>query len=316
MKLFYTLIYTLFLFIHQGFSQTQEPSDIGSSISISVVTPDNDENLSYSHLSKLKNRVLKIATSNSLSGTGYNSNFVMYPVFEIFNVEVVEGMQNITIVEAEISLFIKEVKNNLIFSTHTMSIRGSGRNKKEAITTILGDIPTSNNDLKDFINKGKKKILDYYESNCNKISEQAIALSKRNNFDEAMSILMSVPDEVSCKSKLNTIAVDIFKEYQNKTCKEQLLKAQSKISNEEFYQALTILSGIDPTSICYEEAKSTMKSIESKISEERKRELKIRQQQYKDDIALQKLRINAVKEVAIAYSKRNPPTYNYYNIIR
>lgn len=297
------------------FSFSQNKDDIGS-ISISVVTPKNSELLSYNQLSKLRNRVLKIASSNSLSSSGYNTNFVLYPIFEIYDEEVVEGMQNITIVEAELSLFIKQVENNLIFSTYTMTLEGSGRNKSDAITNIIGDIPTRNDKLKNFINEGKNEIINYYEKNCEKIENQALTAAKMKNFEQAFNIIMSVPSEVSCNKELQKTAIEIYKDYQNHICKTNMMKANTKISSQDYDYALSILANIDPASNCFSEAKRKITEIEGKVSEEKKREWEFKMKQYDDAVSLEKERINAIKEIAVAYYSQEPPNHNYLYIIK
>ncbi len=312
------LLILLIIFIYSA-SQlryySQNKDDIGS-ISISVVTPKNSELLSFNQLSKLRNRVLKIASSNSLSSSGFNTNFVLYPIFEIYDEEVVEGMQNITIVEAELSLFIKQVDNNLIFATHTMTLEGSGRNKSDAITNIIGDIPTRNDKLKNFITEGKNEIINYYEKNCAKIESQAITAAKMKNYEQAFNIIMSVPSEVSCNNKLQKTAISIYKDYQNHICQTNMLKAKTKISSQDYDYALNILANIDPASNCYAEAKKKISEIEGKVSIEKKREWEFKMKQYDDAVSLQKERINAIKEIAVAYYSQEPPTHNYMYIIR
>jgi hypothetical protein len=64
-------------------------------------------------------------------------------------------MQNITVVTAELSLFIKQVDNNLLFSTISKSLKGSGSSKELAITNAISKITTNDPDFKTFIETGK-----------------------------------------------------------------------------------------------------------------------------------------------------------------
>jgi hypothetical protein len=83
-------------------------------------------------LSKLESKIIQITTKAGLSASGYDQIFVIYPKFAIYETNVVEGgMQNITVVTADLSLFIKQVSNNLLFSSVSKSLRGSGRTKKK-----------------------------------------------------------------------------------------------------------------------------------------------------------------------------------------
>lgn len=67
--------------IHTVFSQENE----GNKIALSVVMPDNVEGLSASQLSKLKTKVISIVTANGLAATGIHNNFVIYPIFSVYD---------------------------------------------------------------------------------------------------------------------------------------------------------------------------------------------------------------------------------------
>jgi hypothetical protein len=73
---------------------------------------------------------------------------VIYPKFAIYETNVVEGgMQNITVVSVELSLFIKQVDNNMLFSTISKQLKGSGSSKELAITNAISKIPTNDPDF-------------------------------------------------------------------------------------------------------------------------------------------------------------------------
>ena len=309
------LIITLALLCTCASLWAQKSDELGN-ISLSVVTPENSEYLNGSHLSKLRNKVLKIASANGMSSTGFNSNFVMYPIFEIYDEELVEGMENIIIISTEVTLVIKQVENNMIFSTFTLEIEGNGNDKREAIVNAISQIPTRSSVVKDFIAESKKKIIDYYESQCDNISKQAETASKMQDYEKAFAIIMSVPSEVSCSQELNAKAISIYKNYQNKICKENMLAANSNVSSADYDRALGILSNIDPSSSCYGEAKTAIRNIESKVSAERRKEWELKLQQHNDAVSLQKERINAVKDIAVAYYKRNRTRHSYTYIVR
>jgi hypothetical protein len=311
MKLIITAI-SLFVL---SLSWAQKADELGK-ISLSVVTPENSEYLNSMQLSKLRNKVLKIASSNGMSSSGFNSNFVMYPIFEVYDEELIEGMENIFILDVEVTLVIKQVENNMIFSTFTTKIEGSGNNKSEAIVNSISQIPTKSSEVNDFVKEAKHKIIDYYEAQCQNIATQAETAAKKGDFQEAFAIIMAVPSEVSCSQDLSDLSIRIYKEYQNKICKENMLEAQSRVSAGEYDAALDVLSDIDPSSVCYSEAKSTISKIESKVSAEKKQEWDFMLQRHNDEVSLQKERINAVKDIAVAYYKGKSRTYNYTVIVR
>ena len=127
---------------------------------------------------------------------------------------------------------------------------------------------------------------------------------------------MSVPEEVKCYSKIQDKSIEVYKAYQNQKCSVQIHNASVSLTANDFTTALETLRQIDPTAICFKEAQLMMKKIESKITAEQKKQYDLQLKMYNDQVALEKLRINAIKEVASAYYKSRPNTVVYGYIIR
>lgn len=294
-----------------------QSSDIGK-ISLSIVLPENLEGIDNSNLSNLETKILDIVNQTGLSGTGYNNNFVIYPKLTILNSKVSKGMQNISFIDCQLSLFIKQVDNNMVFSTISKKLEGSGLENQEAISNAIDNINTSDEDFSKFIEKGKSRIIEYYESKCNDLIAQADGLAKRQSYEEAISLLLSIPAEVSCFSKVQSKTIEIYKNYQSYSCGGLLQQAQSEASQNDFSSSLSSLSQIDPSSKCGSEAKALMAKIEGKIDAANRQQFQAAMMVYKDQIQLEKQRINAARDVAEAYAKKRPKpqTNNYLILIR
>ncbi|MDR1654153.1 MAG: hypothetical protein LBS01_11025, partial [Prevotellaceae bacterium] len=226
--------------------------DVGK-IALSVIMPDNIDGLNVSQLSKLKSKVTQICTKAGLSASGYNQTFVIYPKFAIYETNVVEGgMQNITVTTCELSLYIKQVSNNMLFSSVAKSLKGSGKTKEIAITNAISQIPISDKVFAEFVAEGKQKIIAYYEANCENIIKQADVANKMQQYEHALGLLMSIPEEISsCYDKILTKSVETFKAYQNQHCAELLQQAKAKSAAQDYDAALEILAEIDPSSNCF-----------------------------------------------------------------
>ena len=314
MKNIYFLIIAL-LFLNTSFAQSSK--DFGK-IALSVIMPDNIDGLDVSQCSKIESKISQIVVFTGLASSGYNNNFVIYPKFAIYESNVVEGgMQNITVVNAELSLFIKQVDNNILFSTISKSINGSGSTKQIAITNAISKIQTNNPDFKTFIETGKSKIILYYESKCDDIISKSNSFIKMQQYDQALGLLMSVPEEVSsCYNKIQDKAIEAYKAFQSQKCSELLQKARTSIAGNDNVVALNFLSEIDPSTSCFNESQILAKSVEKKINAEERKQWEFKMKQYNDDVSLKKLRIEAAKEIAVSYYKSIPSTVNYNYIIK
>jgi tetratricopeptide (TPR) repeat protein len=297
--------------------QAQSVEEVGK-IVLSVVMPENVDGLNESQLSKLESKIVQITTKAGLSASGYNQNFVIYPRFAIYESNVVEGeMQNITVVTAELSLFIQQVSNNLMFSSVSKTLKGSGKNKELAITNAISQIPITDKTFIAFIETGKQKILQYYEANCNDIIKKADTYIRMQQYEQALGLLMSVPEEISgCYDNVLNKSIETFKAYQQQLCAEKLQQAKTVSAAMNYDFALNILSEIDPSTDCFKEATTLITSIEKKISDEDKKQWDYKMKKHNDAVSLEKSRINAIKEIAVSYYKSQPTSVNYHYIVR
>ncbi len=142
------------------------------------------------------------------------------------------------------------------------------------------------------------------------------AFVKRQDFEGALALLMSVPEEVKCYSKIQAKSVDVFKAYQNQKCVVQIQSAKVSIAGNDLNLALEALRQIDPSSTCFNEAQGMMAKIASKISVEEKRQFELQLKVYNDRVALERQRINAIKEIASSYYKSRPTTVVYHYLVR
>lgn len=302
----------------------QSNNDIGK-IALSVVMPENVDGLTASQLSKLETKISQIVTTAGLGASGYDNNFIVYPKFAIYETNVVEGdMQNLTVISTEISLFIKQVENNIMYSSISKSLKGSGKNKEIALTNAISKISTNDPVFGKFIEEGKTKIIKYYEAKCEDIVKKSDGLVKMQKYDEALGLLMTVPEEVSsCYHLIQDKTINAYKAYQTQKCSEQIQKAKTTFANNDMPGTLTLLAEIDPSASCFQEAQAIANKAGDKVTALEKRQWDLQKQewdfqmkQYSDGVELEKQRVNAVKEIAVAYYKRKPRTINYNYIIR
>jgi len=306
----------LLVIVTTGFSYAQTASDIGK-IALSVVMPENIDGLDATQLSKLNTKITQIVTMSGLAASGYNHNFVIYPVFAIYDSSVVEGgLQSITVVTAELNLFIKQVNNNIIYSSMSKQLKGSGSNKQLAITNAISNVPVNSNEFKTFIATSKPKIIKYYEASCSDIITKAVSLSLMQDYKQALGLLLAVPEEVNCYNRILEISVEVFLDYQNKICDTQIQEAKTVLAANNYTGALQILSKIDPSTSCFAETQLLIKNAEAEIDTEEIKQWELQMSIYNDAISLERQRINAVKEIACEYYRSTPSIVQYNYIIR
>ena len=100
--------------------------------------------------------------------------------------------------------------------------------------------------------------------------------------------------------------VQYYKNYSNAVCEKNMMVANGYFSEQNFSKTLEVLRTINPESKCKNNALSLMKKIESKIATKEKQLYDLTIKAYNDEVELEKLRINSIKEIAMAYSKNIP----------
>ncbi len=307
------LVFVLLLSVFSAKAQTDE---VGK-IALSVVMPYDGE-LNLSQLSKLESKIIQITSKAGLSAAGFSQTFVIYPKFTVYETNVVEGgMQNITVVTAELSLFIRHLGTDMIFSSVSKPLKGSGRTKEMAITNAIAQIPVADKAFAAFIETGKQKIVAYYEANCDNIIKKADSYIQMQQYAPALGLLMSIPDEISsCYDKVIDKSIATFKAYQNQVCAENIQQAKAKSAAMDYDGALEILAAIDPSSKCAQEQQALIKSLESKVSAEEKKHWDFLMEQYNNGGGLEKQRIDAVKAIAVEYYKSQQVDVNYNILIK
>jgi hypothetical protein len=228
--------------------------------------PENVEGLDATQLSKLETKITQIVSASGLAASGYNNNFVIYPKFAVYETNNVEGgMQTITVTTCELSLFIKQVDNNVLFSSISKQLKGSGSNKQASITNAIFKVPTNDSQFKTFIETGKSKIIQYYESKCQDIITKSESLVKMDDYEQAFGLLMTVPEEVSCYNKIQEKSIEAYNIYKEKQCIRLVALANTEFEKNNINEGIDIIGQIDPSAKCYENAQLLIKKNQEKL---------------------------------------------------
>jgi hypothetical protein len=204
-----------------------------------------------------------------------------------------------------------------MYSSISKSLKGSGKSKEIAITNAISKITTNDAEFGKFIATGKTKIIQYYESKCEDLIKKSDSFVKMQKYEDALGLLMSIPEEVSsCHNLIQEKSINAYKAYQTQTCAILLQIAKTTLAGNDYAGTLNILADIDPSASCFNEAQSIAKKVEDKVTALEKREWDFQMKQYSDGVELEKQRISAIKDIAVAYYKSQPKTINYNYIVK
>ena len=296
-------IIVIFLFSYTLKAQSPNVVNNGNEyigkITLSVISGQNPDNFSSAILSKFKSKITSVTSRYGIAATDYVGGFAIVSDLHLYNEKLLEGMENIFVLDIEVHLSIKQFNTNLIFSNYDAKLKGTGNSKDEAINNALSQINIGDNKLKMFIEEGKTKVIQFYNSKCNDIITEADKYAGMGEYDRALAILMSVPTEATpCNEKIKTKSLEIFKSFQQKECRTLLQLAKTEVVQKAYVNALRTLSLVDVTSSCYNETQSSINTIESKIDTELRRQWEIEKEKMKNRIELEKMQLESMKSVA------------------
>jgi hypothetical protein len=179
----------------------------------------------------------------------------------------------------------------------------------------LRTISLKNSIVDKFLDEGKRKIIEYYNSRCDFVIARAKSLATQNQFPAALNTLSSIPEVCKdCYMKALDEIGPIYQDFIDHDCQVMTNVASavwaSQPNSNGAMMAGAVLSDIDPDSRCYDESKSLLNKMEQKVLKDEQRDWSFMTKVYEDQVMLESLRIRAFRDVGVAYGENQQPTYN------
>ncbi len=265
----------------------------------------------------LIDRMQKIITKNGMGSTK-NTRFIMTANVRELNLEKSETAPVIYIYNLEVNFYIGDGIDGTLFSNCSLEVNAAGDSKEKAYMAALKKIKATDPQYQAFIDKGKKKIVDYYTAKCDFIITQAQTKAKNQDFDAALAELMQVPDVCKeCYDKCMAAAQPIYQEKINQEGAKLLSEARGVWSAGQDVAAAeaasAILAQINPQSSAFAGAESLNAEMAKRVKELDKREWDFMLKQQQDEVDLEKASIKAIRDIGVAYGENQQPTT--YNVV-
>lgn len=287
--------------------------DLGK-VNLYVVMPEKVDNIEASQLAKLHTKIEAICAKNEVAVGYISDGFVIYPVVEVGDFDVVEGgMQTIYSTNLTITLIVKQL-NGVGINSVVKTYKGNGYSREKAVTNAISGISVQDGSYKQFIVKSRELIINYYETHCDEIIKRAKSLTDANKYEKAIAMLSAVPEIIPSYPKVTKASKELYLAYINNNCDKSIQKAKASLAMRDFKKASNILSSINPKSLCYPEVESLLNEIKTSLDEKQKQEMELQLQKYKDGVELERSIIEANKEIAKSYYE-NQPQINYVQVI-
>ena len=262
-NLFTTIILLSTFFIGRGQNQ-YEKSDDESRIVLNTFIPENVLENTPSARKLFITKLGQITSRNGLGGSNSNpeNRFIISGDLNILTKEVLPTAPPKYAVTIETNIAVGDGIDGIAFSSDFIEFKGIGVSEDKAFISAIRKINPRNKQIQELLENGKKKIIEYYNTQCDFIQKEANTLSDSRSFDQAIYVLSQVPKITKdCYDSSMDLAVGITKKKFEFECQTNISKAKSLISNGMFSEATTLLGFYTKDMECYSDVSLLLEEI-------------------------------------------------------
>lgn len=276
--------------------------DLGR-IALAAVVPEQAGDIPGPARRMLANKMARIATQNGLGASAANPRFCIVPIVTVLGKEITPTAPPMQAISLDITFYIVDAVSQTIFSQTNLQAKGVGQTEAKAFIQAMKRINVRSGQFKGFVQKGKEKIIEYYNSQCDVVIKGAQALAGQKKYEEALFTLLSVPDVCrECFDKCMDLSVDIYKQYANYKCTEYMAGAKAAWANMNTDKAAEYLGKITPDMECYQEAVQLVEEIKQKQLADGANVWEFKMKKYDDSVEKEKMMIQTAKDVAVSWA--------------
>ncbi|MBE6342125.1 MAG: hypothetical protein E7065_01885 [Lentimicrobiaceae bacterium] len=191
------------------------------------VLPVSTDNIGNNAAEMLHDRLNQAVSLNGMASTDNSNKFLLIPSVTVTSVEPTTTIPVQYVAEIEISLSLVDNSRKLLISQEILTRKGVADNENSAVTESIKSLKGRDPKLKKLIVNAKNEIIEYYNTECEKIIETITAYIEMEMYDEALDELNAIPQtdaDLECYKN----SIDIL----NKISVEQQTKSNNIIRNE------------------------------------------------------------------------------------
>lgn len=186
------------------------------------VMPVSTENINDNAAEMLYSRLNQAVSLNGMASTDNSNKFLLIPSVTITSIEQTTTAPIQYLAEIEISLFLVDNSRKLLISQEIITRKGVADDEKNAVLEAIKSLKGRDPKLKKLIVNGKNEIIEYYNTECEKVIETIATYIEMEMYDEALNELNAIPQidaELDCYKNSIDILRNISAEQQAKSNK-------------------------------------------------------------------------------------------------
>lgn len=273
---------------------------------ISVYAADDSESFPQGAKAMIENKLTQLLTKNGIAGLDYLGQFVLTVTTTPLDKDIIAGPPAKIAEKMEMNLYIVDAYAKTVFSSTSFTVRGLGETENKCYLNAISHMPLQTPQVTQFISDGKRKIVAYYDHEGEALIKKARFLAKQKDYEQALYLVSLIPQQSRHYDAALTAGLEIYQQQIDNECNIYLAAARQAWAAEQNAKGAAAageyLANILPDAGCYDEAMALYREIKGKVLDDWKFEMK----KYQDGIDIQKLQIDAARQVGIAYGTHQP----------
>lgn len=287
-------------------------ADCEIALGIAPISEGDDVDAKVSR--QLEAKLKSALTFSGVAAGDYDCQFFVTGRFDHSYTQQASGVGGRVMVKTDLQLAICDAEGQKVYSTTSIPLKGVGATDQQALVRAMSSLNARNPEFTKFVEQGKAKIIDYFNKNYPTYIAKANRSLKAREYDEALYWATSIPECCTGYNEALSLINTIYTDKINYDGAMLLAKAEGAWAADPTSagagEAYSYLSQIDPSAACYSKAKALGTKISSTVKENYDFETK---EKYRNEVALEKQRINAAKEIGVAWAKSQPRTVYHTN---
>lgn len=281
---------------------------VGSSTIPLTVVAAKQQHLPETVVGYLNDKLMQVISRNGLGTADYNSRFAITASVVPVTKDIIQGPPKQIAESLDLTFYIVDNVDHKIFSSVTAAVKAVEASEEKVLIKAIRSVDAGSQKISAFVNMGRDRIIAYYDSQCDNIIAKAEAMASRHQYEAALFELYMVPECCpSAFAKCSNVAEKIYSSYVDYWGEVCLAKAKALWTAEQNAEgarkAGEYLCQILPESRSYSKAEKLYQEMANKV----KADIDFEMRKYDDSVDVEKARINAWKEVGIAYGKGQQP---------
>lgn len=278
-------------------------------INLAVLPVTQGEDVPDGSADYLLTRLTSAVAQDGISADPNLGQFFITGKFNHVRQDITPGPPSQIVLHTYLTLYIGDLTSQSVYATTSLELRGVGTSEQRAFINALRSVNTGNKAFRAFIDNGRNKVIDYYNKNYRQILEKASRAAEKHDYAQALWHLVSIPE--CCVGYEQAMAMErrYFQSFidQEGIALYNLAMAAWSAQPDQTgaSEAFAYLVQIDPESSAYPMAQKLVAEMKASVKSDRDFELR---EKYHDAIALERARIDAIRQIGVAYGNGQKPT--------